>query len=323
MDRMPQDRGRESDAPWQITARGWGDILYRVWKDTGKKNLSLVAAGVTYYLLMALFPALAALVSVYGLIADPAEMTKRVQSLSGMLPPSTVNLIGDELQQLVSASNRSLGLGAVVGIVIALWSGVRGMTGMMTALNIAYAQEERRGFLRFNITALALTVVVMVSGLIALAFVAGLPAVLNGAGLRGPGRWIGLVVEWPILIVFVMGMVALIYRYGPDRSVPKWKWASPGVIAATILWIVGSILFTVYVYHFGNYNKTYGSLSALLILLIWMWLSAFAVLFGAEINGEAERQTRRDTTVGTSSPIGRHGSEDADTVARCPPRPTN
>ena len=149
----------------------------------------------------------------------------------------------------------------------------------------------------------------MVSGLIALAFVAGLPAVLNGAGVRSPGRWIGLVVEWPLLIVFVMAIVALIYRYGPDRSVPKWKWASPGVIAATILWIVGSILFTVYVYHFGNYNKTYGSLSALLILLIWMWLSAFAVLFGAEINGEAERQTRRDTTVGASSPMGRQGSE--------------
>jgi membrane protein len=289
---MPQERERKAEAPWQITARGWGDILHRVWKDTGKKNLSLVAAGVTYYLLLALFPALAALVSVYGLVANPADMTKSVQSLSGMLPSSTVKLIGDELQQLVSASNRSLGLGAVVGIAIALWSGVRGMTGMMTALNIAYAQEERRGFFRFNVTALALTAVVMVGGLIALAIVAGLPAVLSGPGVHGPGRWVGLVVEWPLLIVFVMGMVALIYRYGPDRSVPKWKWASPGVIVATILWIVGSILFTVYVYHFGNYNKTYGSLSALLILLIWMWLSAFAVLFGAEVNGEAERQAR-------------------------------
>jgi len=176
---------------------------------------------------------------------------------------------------------------------------------MMTALNIAYAQPERRGFIRFNATALVLTVVVIVAGLIALALVAGLPAVLNGAGAPGPGRWIGLVVEWPLLIVFVMGIVALIYRYGPDRNEPKWKWASPGVIVATILWIVGSILFTVYVYHFGSYNKTYGSLSALLVLLIWMWLSAFAVLFGAEINGEAERQTRRDPTAGVPLPNGR------------------
>jgi membrane protein len=292
---MQQDRGREAEAPWQITARGWAHILYRVWKDTGKKNLSLVAGGVTYYLLLALFPALAALVSVYGLVANPADMAKSVQSLSGMLPPSTVKLIGDELHQLVSAS-----------------SSVRGMTGMMTALNIAYAQPERRGVIRFNVTALVLTVVVIVGGLIALALVAGLPAVLNGADTRGPGRWVGLVVEWPLLIVFVRGVVALIYRYGPDQSEPKWKWASPGVIVATILWIVGSILFTVYVYHFGSYNKTYGSLSALLVLLIWMWLSAFAVLFGAEINGEAERQTRRDSSL----PMGQQEAEEVDTVAR-------
>ena len=290
---MQQDRARKAEAPWQITARGWTNILYRVWKDTGKKNLSLVAGGVTYYLLLALFPALAALVSVYGLVADPADMAKSVQSLSGMLPPSTVTLIGTGLRQLVSASSRSLGLGAVIGIGIAIWSSVRGMTGMMTALNIAYAQPERRGFIRFNVTALMLTVVVIAGGLIALALVVGLPLALNGAGARGPARWVGLVVEWPLLIVFVMAIVALIYRYGPDRSEPEWKWASPGVIVATILWIAGSILFTVYVYHFGSYNKTYGSLSALLVLLTWMWLSAYAVLFGAEINGEAERQTRQ------------------------------
>jgi membrane protein len=200
------------------------------------------AGGVTYYLLLALFPALAALVSIYGLVANPADAAKGVQSLSGMLPPSTVELIGGELAQLVSVSSKSLGLGAVIGIVIALWSGVRGMTGIMTALNIAYDQPERRGFVRFNATALLLTVVVIIGGLIALAFIAGLPAALNGSGARRPGRWIGLVVEWPLLIVFAMGMVALIYRYGPDRSKPKWKWTSPGVIVSTSLWIFGSIL---------------------------------------------------------------------------------
>jgi len=289
---MQQDRGTRADAPWQIPARGWADILRRAWKDTSERNLSLVAGGVTYYLLLALFPALAALVSVYGLVANPAGMTKTVQSLSGMLPPSTVELIGNELSQLVSASSKSLSLGAVVGVAIALWSGVRGMTGMMTALNVAYDQPERRGFVRFNTTALVLTVVVVGGGLIALTLVAGLPAVLNGMGVQGPGRWIGLAVEWPLLIVFVMGMVALIYRYGPDRRRPKWKWASLGVIVATILWILGSIIFSVYIYYFGSYNKTYGSLGLPLVLLTWMWLSVFVVLFGAEINGQAERQTR-------------------------------
>lgn len=293
---MKPDRERKAETPWQIPARGWADILRRAWKGTGKRNLSLVAGGVTYYLLLALFPAIAALVSVYALVANPADVANSVQSLSGMLPPSTVELIGDELAQLVSASSKSLGLGVIIGIAIALWSGVHGMTGMMTALNIAYAEPEGRGFVRFYATALVLTVVVCVGGLIALALVAGLPAVLNAVGVHGPGRWIGLAVEWPLLIVFVMGMVALIYRYGPDRSKPTWQWASLGVMVATILWILGSVLFSVYVYYFGSYNKTYGSLGLPLILLTWMWLSVFAVLFGAEINGEAERQTQQDTT---------------------------
>jgi len=261
---MEQTRGRDADAPWQIPVRGWADILRRAWKGTAERNLSLVAGGVTYYLLLALFPGLAALVSVYGLVASPAGAAKSVQSLSGMIPPSTVELIGNELTQLASASSQSLGLGAIIGIAIALWSGVRGMTGMMTALNIAYDQPERRGFIRFYSTALALTVVVVIGGLIAFALIAGLPVALSWLG--GPTRWIGLVVEWPLLIVFVMGMVALIYRYGPDRSEPKWKWASLGVIVATILWVLGSTLFSAYIYYFGSYNKTYGSLGLPLII---------------------------------------------------------
>lgn len=315
---MEKDRGHGAKAPWQISVRGWAGILHQVWRDTSKKNLPLVAGGVTFYLLLALFPALAALVSIYGLIANPADMAKSVQSLSSMLPPSTVKLIGDELHQLVSASSKSLGLGAVIGIVIALWSGVRGMTGMMTALNIAAAQPEERGFIRFNVTAVGLTVAVILGGLIALALVAGLPVVLSGAGMRGPGRWIGLVVEWPLLIVFAMGMVVLIYRYGPDGSTRKWKWTSPGVFVATILWVVGSILFSVYVYHFGNYNKTYGSLGAPLVLLTWMWLSVFVVLFGAEVNGEAERQAHQGITAGSPLPMDTR-AENADTIIRRPP----
>jgi membrane protein len=308
---MKQDRGRDADAPWQIPVRGWADILHRAWKGTADRNLSLVAGGVTYYLLLALFPGLAALVSVYGLVANPAGAAKSVQSLSGMLPPSAVELIGDELTQLASASSQSLGLGAIIGIAIALWSGVRGMTGMMTALNIAYDQPERRGFIRFYSTALVLTVVVVIGALIAFALIAGLPVALNLSGVRGPRRWIGQVVEWPLLIVFVMGMVALIYRYGPDRSVPKWKWASLGVIVATILWVLGSVLFSAYIYYFGSYNKTYGSLGLPLILMTWMWLSVFVVMFGAEINGEAERQTHQNTAARPALPVSQQESEGA------------
>jgi membrane protein len=152
--------------------------------------------------------------------------------------------------------------------------------------------------IRLNVTALLLTVAAILGSLIALALVAGLPVVLSESIARGPGRWIGLVVEWPVLIACAMGMLALIYRYGPDQSKSEWKWASPGVIAATMLWVVGSVLFTIYIYHFGSYNKTYGSLGALLVLLTWMWLSAFVVLFGPEINGEAERQKGQGTAAG-------------------------
>ncbi|MBW4093351.1 MAG: YihY/virulence factor BrkB family protein [Proteobacteria bacterium] len=302
---MQRDRAQEADAPWRIRARGWADILRGAWKTIGQNNLSLVAGGVTYFLLLALFPALAALVSVYGLLANPGDVAKSVQSLSGMLPAATVTLIGDELHQLVSASPKSLGLGAVIGIAIALWSAVRGMSGMMTALDIAYNQTERRGFIRFNAIALLLTVAAIVGGLIALALVVGLPVALNAEGMSEPGRWIGLAVEWPLLILFAMGMVTLIYRYGPDQMVPKWKWTSPGVIVTTLLWVVGSILFSVYIDHFGSYNRTYGALGGLLVLLTWMWLSVFVVLLGAAVNGESERQAQQPGTADRPLPIGR------------------
>jgi membrane protein len=294
---MDEARGQEAESPWQVSARGWMDILKRAWKTSAQRNLSLVAGGVAYYVLIALFPALAALVSVYGLVANPADAIKHAQAFSGMLPASAVTSIGTELRQLTAASSKSLGLGAVIGFFTAVWSALRGMSGMISALNIAYGQPERRGFLRLTITGVLLTSVVVIGGLIALALIVALPIVLHQAGISEPRRWIGLTVEWPLLVLFFAGLIALIYRYGPDRDVPKWKWASPGVIAATMLWMIGSGLFSLYIDKFSSYDKTYGALGALLVLLIWLWLSAFVVLLGAEINGEAERQTRRETSV--------------------------
>jgi membrane protein len=286
--------GHEVTTRQSIRTPGWMNILWNAWRNTAKRNLSLVAGGVAYYLLMASFPALAALVSLYGLIANPADVARRVQSLSGLLPSSAVTLIGDELHRLVSASSKSLGLGAVIGIVIALWSCMKGMTGMMSALNIAYAQSERRGTIRFYTTGLLLTAVVIAGGLITLTFIVVLPAILRGVSPGNPARSFVIAIELPLLIIVVMGIMVLIYRYGPDHEKPKWKWASPGVVTAAILWIMGSALFGFYVHHFRSYNRTYGSLGALLVLLTWLWLSVFVVLLGAEINGEAERQLKRD-----------------------------
>ncbi len=277
------------------TLLGSAEVLRRTWKDIGRKDLSLVAAGVTYYLLVALFPAAAALISVYGLVEDPVGITKDLQSLSSLLPPSVMRLASAALRELISASSRSLGLGAVIGIGIALFSGMRGMTGMMAALNIAYGQTETRGYVRFYATALSLTVLITASGLIALMLVAGLPGLL-GTGVRSPARWVGLVTEWLLLIVFVVGVVSVIYRYGPAGNKP-WKLASLGIITATTLWLIGSILFSVYVHNFSRYSEVYGSLGLPLVILTWVWLSVFVVLFGAEINGEVERQMRGDRTV--------------------------
>ena len=174
---------------------------------------------------------------------------------------------------------------------------MQGMAGMMAALNIAYGQTETRGYVRFYATALFLTVLIIASGLITLMLVSGLPALLSGTGVRSPARWISLVIEWPLLIVFVVGVVSVIYRYGPAGSKPQWKLACLGIITATILWLIGSILFSVYVQNFGRYSEVYGSLGLPLIMLTWVWFSVFVVLFGAEINGEVQRQMRGDRIV--------------------------
>jgi membrane protein len=309
-------RGREAAEPQHIPARGWKDILIRAWHDSSEKNISLVAGGVTYYVLLALFPGLAALVSIYGLIANPATIASTINSLSGMVLPSAQKLISDELHQLVSTSHGALGFGAIIGILIALYSASRGMSGMISALDIAYGQEEKRSFIRFNLLALALTVGLLIGGIIALALVAILPAVLSSIGASGIIKTIIYIFEWPVLIALMMGMLAVLYRYAPDRDEPRWAWTSPGAIAASVLWVIVSILFSIYVAHFGNYNKTYGSLGAVVVLMTWLWLTAYLVLLGAEINGESERQTKQDTTTGEPQSMGNRGATAADTLGK-------
>jgi len=287
--------GREVQRLERIPLRVSKDVIRRASKNFRDKHLSLVAGGVTYCLILALFPGMAALVSLYGLIANPAQIEAQLNSVGGLLPGSVEQLIGGELHQLASASGGALGIGVVVGILLALWSASRGMSGMIAALDIAYGRPERRGFFRFNMIALLLTLGLVIGGLIVVALVAVLPALLAAIGARSGIATAALIIEWPVLIVFVMAMLAILYRYAPDHDEPKWQWISPGAVAATVLWIIASILFSVYVSHFGSYNKTYGSLGAIIVLLTWLWISVSIVLLGAEINAESERQTGRDT----------------------------
>ena len=307
-------RGREAGRPTEIPPVGWKDILLRAWSEVSQANLFLVAGGVTYAILLALFPGLAALVSIYGLLMDPSQIEKQVSSLTGILPQQAQQMLSDELHTLVTSSTGELGLSAVLALLIALWSASRGMSGLITALNIAYEEPEKRGFFKLNLIAVGLTIGLTIAGIIAVALVAVLPAAVQFLPLGELGKWLLLILEWPLLIGFVTVGLAVMYRYAPSRDEPQWKWVSPGAGAAVMLWIIASIGFTVYVAHFNSYSKTYGSLGGVIILLTWLYISSFVILFGAAINAQSEKQTRKDSTAGHPEAMGRRGARAADTL---------
>jgi membrane protein len=277
-------------------------------------NLFLVAGGVTYAVLLALFPGLAALVSLYGLVLDPAQIEKQVASLNGVLPEQAQQMLSEELHSLVTTSNGALGLSAALGLLLALWSASRGMSGLISALNIAYEENEKRSFFKLNLIAVGLTIGLVIAGIVVVALVAVLPAAVQFLPLGNLGKWLLLILEWPLLVGFVLLGLAVMYRYAPSRDTPQWKWVSPGAGAAVTLWVVASIGFTVYVAHFNSYSKTYGSLGGVIILLTWLYISSFVILLGAAINAQSERQTRKDSTVGKPQAMGRRGARAADTL---------
>jgi membrane protein len=308
------ERGREAGRPTQIPPVGWKDILLRSWGEVSQANLFLVAGGVTYAILLALFPGLAALVSIYGLVMDPSQIEKQVASLTGILPDQARQMLSEELHTLVTSSTGALGLSAVLALLLALWSASRGMSGLITALNIAYEEPEKRGFFKLNLVAIGLTIGLTIAGIIVVALVAVLPAAVQFLPLGESGKWLLLILEWPLLIGFVTVGLAVMYRYAPSRDEPQWKWVSPGAGAAVTLWIAASIGFTVYVAHFNRYSKTYGSLGGVIILLTWLYISSFVILLGAAVNAQAEKQTRKDSTVGRPEAMGKRGARAADTL---------
>src|SRR5580693_1227450 len=271
----------------------WWAILAATRRRMSKDNISALAAGAAFQSLLSLFPTLTAVVSLYGLVADPNMVERQITAMQGMLPPEAVKLIATWLQPLVQGPTAKFGTGLIVSVLLAFWS-MWSATGMlMTAVNICYGEEEKRGFVSFNLHALALGAGLAIFGIAALALVAVLPAAL--ALLPVPDAWgdlLGLV-RWPLLAGIVTLALAIVYRYAPNRAEPKWQWISWGSGAATALWILGSIAFTTYVSKVGSYDKTYGSLGAVIILLLWFYLTAYVILAGAELNAEIERQTAR------------------------------
>lgn len=311
---IEERRGRDAEQPSEIPKLGWKDILLRTKKRLNQDYISLVSAGVAFYALLAIFPALAAVISIYGLVADPASIEQQITGVMTVLPPEAADILKQQLQSLASKPAAGLGIGVVIGILLALWSAAKGIKALLQGLNIAYSEHERRGVLKLNAMALLLTFGGVVFAIVALGLIAVLPAVVNLLHLQGIIATAVTWLSWPLLLVAVMVALAVVYRYGPSREQPRWRWLNLGVIVATTLWLVGSFLFSVYVTNFGSYSKTYGSVGAIVILMLWFFLSAYAILLGAELNAEIEHQTARDSTTGPEQPLGSRGAKMADTV---------
>lgn len=289
-------RGRAAERPKDIPARGWLDIAKRLKERISRSRLSIIAAGVAFYALLAIPPGLIALISLYGLVFDPQQVVDQIRALSGFLPEEAANVMATQLGEVASSDRTALGVGSAVAILLALWSASAGMRTLMQALNVAYEEEETRGTIRFYATAIALTLLAIVGALLAIAAVVAVPAAMQILGLGAFAKAAATVATLLALAGGMLVGLAVVFRYGPSRSKPRWSWATPGAIFATLMWIVGSALFSLYVANFSSYNETYGSMGAIVILLTWFLLTAYIILIGGELNAEMEAQTDKDTT---------------------------
>jgi membrane protein len=307
-------RGREATAPTEIPPRGWKDILTRVRLEVKRDRVTMLSAAVAFHALLALFPALVALVSLYGLIADPSSIDRQVNDWLGTAPREVRELLTAQLKAITENSGAAAGAAIVIGTVVALWSASSGIAHLIEATNIAYDEEETRSFVTRRGLALALTAGAVVFMLTSLVLITVLPAVLADTGLGLFARVFAGILRWVLLIVGMMFALSVLYRYAPDRDHPQWTWTSPGALLATMLWVVASAVFSIYTANFGKYNETYGSLGAVVVLMLWLFFTVLCVIAGAELNAEMERQTREDTTQGAPMPLGERDAEVADTV---------
>jgi membrane protein len=307
-------RGREAADPRQIPALGWRDILWRVVWAIPEDRVLATAGSVAFFTLLAIFPAIAVVVSLYGLIADASTIGDHLVLLAGILPPGALDLIRDQIVAIVSKQTQTLSLAFAVSLAVALWSANSGMGALFDALNVVYSEKEERSLLRFYLTTFVFTIGAVLFLVAAIGGVVVLPIVLKLVGVPLSAEIVLSVVRWPVLLAVVILALAAIYRFGPSRRTARWQWVSVGSVAAAILWILGSMAFSWYVASFDSYNRTYGSLGAGVGFMVWIWVSVVIVLIGGEINAEMEHQTARDTTEGSEKPLGARGATMADHV---------
>ncbi|UWQ53328.1 YihY/virulence factor BrkB family protein [Leisingera caerulea] len=305
-------RGRQADAPHKIPPKGWKDIALRVKDEIATDHVGLIAAGVAFYGLMALFPAITALLAIGGLMIEPSQIVDQISQLEGVVPDEVMEIVIGQATQVAGSREGGLGLAAVAGILIALYSASKGMNSLIEGMNVAYDEEERRGFFIKTFVTLVLTLFLIAGLLMGLLATLAVPSVIALIDAGPVTEILGTLLVWGVLLLTTMAGLAVLYRYGPSRDKPEFLWASPGAIAACVLWLAGSAGFAFYVGNFGSYNESFGALAGVVVLLMWLWISAFIVLLGAEINAEVEAQTAYDTTVGPAEPMGQRGAVKAD-----------
>jgi membrane protein len=288
--------------------------LYRLWGQITEDHVGLIAAGVAFYSLLALFPMLAAFVSLYGLIASPAEIERHFDLMAGILPSAGIDIMRQQLVALASQEAPKLGLVFVGALAFSLWSANRGIASMFEAMNIAYGESERRSYIKLNAITLAFTFGFIVFLVLALIAIAVVPPLLQSLWIGKAAQWLLSLSRWPILLLLVITANAIVYRYGPSREKARWQWISWGSSVSAILWLLASAAFSFYAANFASYNETYGSMGAVVALMTWIWLSAYIIIAGAELNAELEHQTAEDTTTGRDQPLGVRGARMADTV---------
>lgn len=311
-----KERGLTAVSPTEIPPIGWWDILKRVKSEITRDHVSVVSAGVAFFGLLAIFPAIAALVAIAGFVLDPSDIADQLNTVIALLPENAGEIMQDQIDQVVSGDDTATGFAAIIGFILALYGATKGMMTLMEGMNIAYDATETRGFFKLYATGLGLTLFLIFGLLVTLSLILVIPAAAAlfelPEQLDAAISWL----QWPLLAVLTMFGLAVIYRFGPSRENPKWRWVSPGAVVATAFWVVGTVAFSFYAQNFASYNETYGTLGGVIILLTWLWLSAFIVLAGAELNSEIENQTEQDTTTGIPKAEGQRDAVKGETGLR-------
>ena len=313
--RAEEARGHSARQFWEIPKAGWRDIAVRTWKETSDDNISLLAAGVAFYSFLAFVPMLAAIVLIYGIVAAPGDVAGHLETLTRILPTDAAKIVADQMKSMTETPVTRSTVGLVIAILLAIYGAMRGATSVIGALNVTYDESETRNFFRTTGLSFAFTlgaVIVAIVAMLAISAMSLIGTVIHLPAFAAPlvtgGLWIGTA-------LVASGLVAVVYRYGPDRQDARWTWLTPGAVFASVVALLATFLFGLYVSHFAGYNATYGALGAVVSFLMWLYVTAFVVLLGAELNAEIERQTAQDTTTGPETPMGERGASMADTTA--------